>query len=169
MDPFAIQPDQKQKYAVMFATNKDLPNAISGNAARSLFTKSGLGQDLLFKIWKMADVDKNGELDEQEFHIAAHLISVAVKKLAEIPENLPPSLVPDKMKGGRKDDLFPSGGPAFPMSGSSGPPPLSGGGMMGGPGPGGPPPLSGGMMGGGPGGPPPLGGPGGLMGGPGGP
>ena len=112
----------------MYNSTKDLPNAVSGNAARELFKKSGLNNEVLFKIWKLADVDKNGELDKEEFMIAAHLISVEVKKLATVPEVLPSSLA--RLKAGAApaatamDSSFGSGG-AFPGSQMGARPPMT--------------------------------------------
>eukprot|EP01012_Entosiphon_sulcatum_P062075 TRINITY_DN8819_c0_g1_i1.p1 TRINITY_DN8819_c0_g1~~TRINITY_DN8819_c0_g1_i1.p1 ORF type:complete len:833 (-),score=141.33 TRINITY_DN8819_c0_g1_i1:34-2532(-) len=129
-DPFEITSDARQKYDKMFSDQKDSPNAMSGQAARALFTKSGLDTALLRKIWDLSDIDGNGELSRDEFHIAAHLISVAVKKLAPVPDVLPRSLLP--RTGGAApaipDPFAPSGFPssvAKPPAASGGPPPLN--------------------------------------------
>ena len=40
--------------------------------------KSKLPNNVLGKIWKMADVDKDGLLDADEFALAMHLINIKV-------------------------------------------------------------------------------------------
>lgn len=45
------------------------------------------------KVWKMADVDRDGMLDEDEFALAMHLISIKVDG-HDLPQTLPSHLVP---------------------------------------------------------------------------
>lgn len=55
--------------------------------------KSKLPNPVLGKIWKLADVDKDGRLDKDEFALAMHLIHVKLNG-SEIPATLPEHLIP---------------------------------------------------------------------------
>lgn len=55
--------------------------------------KSKLPNSVLGKIWKLSDIDKDGFLDEEEFALAMHLISVKVDG-HDLPTELPSHLVP---------------------------------------------------------------------------
>lgn len=62
-------------------------------AAKSEMVKSKLPNSVLGKIWKLADIDKDGLLDSDEFALAMHLISIKIDG-HDIPTELPPHLVP---------------------------------------------------------------------------
>ena len=55
--------------------------------------KSKLPNSVLGKVWKLADVDKDGMLDCDEFALAMHLINVKLDG-HELPVDLPDHLVP---------------------------------------------------------------------------
>lgn len=81
----------------MFESLKPTNGKISGATAKVELLKSKLPNSVLGKIWKLADVDKDGFLDKDEFALAMHLINV---KLAgnEIPFQLPDHLIPPKKR-----------------------------------------------------------------------
>lgn len=85
---------EKPKYDELFkelGPNED--NKISGAAAKSAMVKSKLPNSVLAKIWKLADYDSDGMLNDQEFALAMHLINVK-KKGHDIPSVLPNHLIP---------------------------------------------------------------------------
>lgn len=55
--------------------------------------KSKLPNSVLSKVWKLADVDKDGMLDSDEFALAMHLINIKIDG-NELPATLPQHLVP---------------------------------------------------------------------------
>lgn len=55
--------------------------------------KSKLPNTVLSKIWKLADIDKDGMLDSDEFALAMHLIEVKVEG-NDLPLKLPDHLIP---------------------------------------------------------------------------
>jgi hypothetical protein len=55
--------------------------------------KSKLSFEILGKIWNMADVDKDGFLDEDEFAVAMHLCHKCMSGDA-LPDRLDPLLIP---------------------------------------------------------------------------
>ena len=62
-------------------------------AAKSEMVKSKLPNSVLSKIWKLADVDKDGMLDSEEFALAMHLINIKIDG-NDIPTDLPNHLIP---------------------------------------------------------------------------
>lgn len=62
-------------------------------AAKTEMVKSKLPNSVLGKIWKLADIDKDGFLDDEEFALAMHLIQVKIDG-HDLPPELPPHLVP---------------------------------------------------------------------------
>lgn len=84
----------KPKYDEIFAElNPNEDRKISGAAAKSAMVKSKLPNSVLAKIWKLADHDSDGMLNEEEFALAMHLINVK-KKGHDIPNVLPEHLIP---------------------------------------------------------------------------
>lgn len=67
-------------------------------AAKSEMVKSKLPNSVLGKVWKLADVDKDGMLDSDEFALAMHLINIKLDG-HDIPAELPPHLVPPSKRG----------------------------------------------------------------------
>lgn len=77
----------------MFESLKPIDGKISGAAAKSELIKSKLPNNVLSKIWKLADYDQDGFLDIEEFALAMHLINVKMEG-NELPTTLPSHLVP---------------------------------------------------------------------------
>lgn len=85
---------EKPKYDLIFNSlgpNED--HKISGAGARSEMVKSKLPNSVLAKIWKLADYDSDGMLNDEEFALAMHLINVK-KRGHVIPNELPAHLIP---------------------------------------------------------------------------
>lgn len=59
--------------------------------------KSKLPNTVLSKIWKLADIDKDGMLDEDEFALAMHLINIKTDG-NDLPTELPVHLIPPSKK-----------------------------------------------------------------------
>lgn len=55
--------------------------------------KSKLPNNVLGRIWKLSDIDKDGFLDSEEFALAMHLIHVKLEGY-DLPAELPDHLVP---------------------------------------------------------------------------
>lgn len=69
-----------------------------GLAAKTEMVKSKLPNSVLGKVWKLADVDKDGMLDSDEFALAMHLINVKLDG-HDIPAELPAHLIPPSKRG----------------------------------------------------------------------
>ncbi|KAF6332972.1 EH domain containing 1 [Rhinolophus ferrumequinum] len=83
----------KPTYDEIFYTLSPVNGKITGANAKREMVKSKLPNTVLGKIWKLADVDKDGLLDDEEFALANHLIRVKLEG-HELPSDLPPHLVP---------------------------------------------------------------------------
>ncbi|XP_060108678.1 EH domain-containing protein 1 isoform X1 [Heteronotia binoei] len=83
----------KPTYDEIFYTLSPVNGKITGASAKKEMVKSKLPNTVLGKIWKLADVDRDGLLDDEEFALANHLIKVKLEG-HELPAELPTHLVP---------------------------------------------------------------------------
>jgi len=98
-EPDWIVNNEKPNYDSIFEKLKSPSEGkVTGSAAKAEMQKSKLPNSVLSKIWKLADVDKDGMLDEDEFALAMHLINIKVDG-GELPQDLPPHLVPPTKRG----------------------------------------------------------------------
>lgn len=70
-------------------------------AVREVMMKSKLPNSVLGKIWKLADVDQDGLLDEDEFALAMYLIDLRLES-HDLPVNLPVHLIPPSKRSSVK-------------------------------------------------------------------
>ncbi|KAF7251862.1 EH domain-containing protein 4, partial [Varanus komodoensis] len=83
----------KPVYDEIFYTLSPVNGRISGANAKKEMLNSKLPNSVLGKIWKLADCDHDGMLDEEEFALAKHLIKIKLEGY-ELPSSLPIHLVP---------------------------------------------------------------------------
>ncbi|KAF5274540.1 hypothetical protein FQA39_LY07152 [Lamprigera yunnana] len=83
----------KVQYDTIFSGLEPVDGKITGAVAKSEMVKSKLPNTVLGKIWKLADVDKDGMLDSDEFALAMHLINIKIDGNS-LPSELPDHLVP---------------------------------------------------------------------------
>uniref|UniRef100_A0AAQ5ZC34 EH-domain containing 3 n=1 Tax=Amphiprion ocellaris TaxID=80972 RepID=A0AAQ5ZC34_AMPOC len=83
----------KPAYDEIFYTLSPVNGKVTGANAKKEMVKSKLPNTVLGKIWKLADIDKDGMLDDEEFALANHLIKVKLEG-HELPSDLPAHLVP---------------------------------------------------------------------------
>ncbi|XP_078000886.1 EH domain-containing protein 1-like [Glandiceps talaboti] len=86
------------KYETTFGSLNPVDGKISGVAAKKYMIQSKLPNTVLGKIWKLADIDRDGMLDLEEFGLAQHLINIKLEG-NDIPGELPPHLIPPSKKG----------------------------------------------------------------------
>lgn len=75
---------------------------VPASKAKAHMLKSSLPSKVLHKIWTLSDVDRDGELDEDEFLLAMYLISVK-KQNFEVPNELPKHLIPPSKRNGKNE------------------------------------------------------------------
>jgi len=87
----------KSKYDDIFNSLEQQNGKITGRVARDELVKSKLSNNVLGKIWRLADHDQDGLLDSEEFALAMHLIKVKCEG-SQIPEELPAHLIPPSQR-----------------------------------------------------------------------
>uniref|UniRef100_A0AC34RBJ7 Uncharacterized protein n=1 Tax=Panagrolaimus sp. JU765 TaxID=591449 RepID=A0AC34RBJ7_9BILA len=80
---------------------------ITGRVAKEHMLKSKLPNSVLGKVWKLADVDKDGFLDADEFALSEYLINLKLEG-HELPAELPKHLIPPSKKESSNDGVYPT-------------------------------------------------------------
>ncbi|KAJ1926747.1 actin organization and endocytosis protein [Tieghemiomyces parasiticus] len=89
-----ISDAERQKYQQIFRQwDKSHTGFLSGQAAKEVFSQSGLNQKDLMRVWGLADIHNQGKLNVDEFAVAMHLIFQKLNGV-ELPTRLPDTLVP---------------------------------------------------------------------------
>lgn len=83
----------KDEYDKIFKSLNPQGGKISGAVAKKEMTKSKLQNNILGKIWTLADIDRDGKLDEDEFALAMYLIKIKLED-DDLPEELSSHLIP---------------------------------------------------------------------------
>ncbi|KAI0852005.1 hypothetical protein F5Y00DRAFT_228386 [Daldinia vernicosa] len=89
-----LTPEKVAQYAGLFE-KQNLQNGgiLPGDQAKSIFEKSGLPNEVLGRIWQLADTEQRGALVMTEFVIAMHLLtSMKSGTLRGLPNILPAAL-----------------------------------------------------------------------------
>lgn len=84
--------DSVENYLPIFDAN-NTGGFITGTQAKSILSESGLSTSSLRKIWDLADMDKDGQLDLPEFVVAMHLADL-VKGGSSVPKTLDKNMIP---------------------------------------------------------------------------
>lgn len=88
-----LQPDDAHKFLSLFEKSDVHSGIISGEAAKQIFERARLPNEILGRIWNLSDTKQRGALDATEFIIAMHLLtSFKSGVLRGIPQTLPPGL-----------------------------------------------------------------------------
>ncbi|KAE8449707.1 hypothetical protein EG329_007482 [Mollisiaceae sp. DMI_Dod_QoI] len=88
-----LTPEKAGQYAALFEKSGASNGVLPGEQARSIFERSALPNEVLGRIWNLADTEQKGSLQVNEFVIAMHLLaSFKVGALRALPNILPPGL-----------------------------------------------------------------------------
>ncbi|XP_069092135.1 intersectin-2 isoform X1 [Pleurodeles waltl] len=88
---WTITTEERAKHDKQFDSLKPVGGYITGDQARNFFLQSGLAAPVLAEIWTLADLNKDGKMDRQEFSIAMKLIKLKLQGQL-LPTILPPSM-----------------------------------------------------------------------------
>ena len=89
---WVVEPE-KPKFDMIFDSLNPVEGKLSGAKAKREMVKSKLPNTVLGKIWKLADIDRDGQLDQGEFALAMYLINIKLED-DDLPDELSVHLVP---------------------------------------------------------------------------
>ncbi|KAJ2851817.1 hypothetical protein IWW36_000778 [Coemansia brasiliensis] len=93
-----VTKEEWQRYEQFFnSLDTQRVGYLSGDVPVNFFLKSKLPESLLSKVWDLADIRRSGRLSKEEFAVAMHLINARLLG-GQIPDRLPPTLVPPSMR-----------------------------------------------------------------------
>ncbi|GFF35415.1 uncharacterized calcium-binding protein C800.10c [Aspergillus lentulus] len=89
-----LNPEDVNKFTALFEkSDVSRSGVISGDIAKQIFERARLPNEILGRIWNLADTKQRGALDATEFIIAMHLLtSYKSGAMRGIPQTLPPGL-----------------------------------------------------------------------------
>jgi epidermal growth factor receptor substrate 15 len=88
-----LAPDKAGQYAALFEKSGAQGGILGGEQAKQIFERAGLPNDILGRIWNLADTEQRGALQVTEFIIAMHLLaSFKSGTLRSLPNVLPAGL-----------------------------------------------------------------------------
>jgi len=90
---WAILGHEKAKFDTEFHKLSLMGGKASGAQIMPVMMKSGLQKQTLSKIWSMADIDRDGKMDHEEFALCLYLIQL-IKTGNKLPPSLPVNLIP---------------------------------------------------------------------------
>ncbi|KAF9112220.1 endocytosis defective- protein [Mortierella sp. AM989] len=86
---------ERQKYAEIFQSLNPVGGYITGVQARQIFMNSGLHVVKLGQIWDICDIDKDGNMDFDEFCLALRFVYASINgEISDIPQSLPQHMIP---------------------------------------------------------------------------
>ncbi|KAF7301554.1 hypothetical protein MIND_00720900 [Mycena indigotica] len=117
----ALTPEDKAKYRSLFRRTQ-LDGLVGSEKARNMFAKFTASEEIVSRIWKLADTQQREALDITDFAIAMHLIQWITKDGPSVvlPTTLPKGLYEQAASGPSSPLIVPK-----PLSPSSSPPRLS--------------------------------------------
>ncbi|XP_003744278.1 EH domain-containing protein 3 [Galendromus occidentalis] len=89
---------ERARYDEVFESLNPIDGKISGQMAKDEMLKSKLPSVVLGKVWSLSDLDKDGQLDADEFALAMHLINIRLNG-HKLPDALPGHLIPPSKRG----------------------------------------------------------------------
>lgn len=88
-----MTPDKVAQYGTLFDRQPLVNGVLPGDQAKSIFEKSALPNEILGRIWMLADTEQRGALVQAEFVIAMHLLtSMKTGAMRSLPTILPAPL-----------------------------------------------------------------------------
>jgi epidermal growth factor receptor substrate 15 len=94
-----VTPPEKAQFDSIFETVDTAKlGLITGDQAVSFFMKAQLPEEILAQIWDLADIDADGQLSKDEFAVAMYLVRLQRSGKEQLPQVVPPALIPPSMR-----------------------------------------------------------------------
>lgn len=88
-----LSPEKATDYAGLFERSGAVDGIMAGDKAKDIFEKARLPNEILGRIWNLADTEQRGALNAEEFVVAMHLLaSYRSRTMTGIPATLPSGL-----------------------------------------------------------------------------
>lgn len=102
-DEWVVSKD-KAKYDEIFYNLSPHEGKLTGTKVKEWMLRTHLPSSVLGRIWKLADVDCDGKLDDEEFALAGHLIEVKLEGFG-LPHELPTHLLPPSKRHRKNSEI----------------------------------------------------------------
>jgi len=122
-----VSQTKKQEYDHKFYSLSLTDGKASGGQVKQIMLQSQLSNQVLGRVWQLSDIDKDGEMTDQEFALMCFLLDL-VKAGNPLPEQLPENYIPPQYRQQvlqqRKREKMQQGQPsAMPQTHGGLPPP----------------------------------------------
>ncbi|KAF9886649.1 hypothetical protein FE257_011289 [Aspergillus nanangensis] len=118
-----ISPHDKTNFDSIFTTiDTTKAGKINGDQAVTFFLNAQLPEETLAQIWDLADIDADGQLTKDEFAVAMYLVRLQRSGKDQLPQTLPPALIPPSMRRPGSAQVAAAAAPAPPPALVAAPP-----------------------------------------------
>lgn len=99
-----IVEEYKEEYDRIFKSLGPKDGKVNGAVAKREMVKSKLPNTVLGRIWTLSDIDRDGQLDQDEFALAMYLIKIKLDD-DDLPDELSSHLIPPSKRPGASNGM----------------------------------------------------------------